>query len=291
MPLAWITGAGGLIGSHLLHAAAACAPGWEVRGLTRAQLELTDFPSVRRLFAQDKPELILHCAALSKTPACQQNPALTRKLNVEVTELLAGLAAEIPFIFFSSDLVFDGRKGNYVETDQVGPLSVYAETKVAAEQIVLRNPRHTVFRTSLNYGISPTGDRSFNEELGRAWQGGKSIRLFTDEFRCPIPASVTAQAVWSLVSQNRPGLYHLAGSERLSRWQIGQLLAARFPQLHPRIEPASLREYQGPPRTPDTSLYCASLQKLLPFRLPAFGAWLAEHPQQVQAIQSGDGGE
>jgi dTDP-4-dehydrorhamnose reductase len=179
--------------------------------LTRHQLDLTDFNSVRRLFADDKPQLILHCAALTKTPACAQNPPLARKLNVEVTDVLAGLAAEIPFVFFSTDLVFDGNKGNYLETDPVNPLNVYAETKVAAEQIVLRNPRHTVIRTSLNFGDSPTGDRSFNEELSLAWKGGKTLRLFTDEFRCPIAAVATAQAVWSLVAQNRPGLYHLAG--------------------------------------------------------------------------------
>src|SRR6266446_764409 len=238
----WVTGAGGLIGSHLARTAATFHPDWEIRGLSRADLDLTDFKTVHRHFAQDKPQMIIHCAALTKTPACQQNPALARILNVEVTEMLAELAGEIPFVFFSTDLVFDGRKGNYLETDSVNPLNVYAETKVAAEQVVLRNPRHTVIRTSLNFGDSPTGDRSFAEELRMAWKGGKTLHLFTDEFRCPLPAVVTAQAVWSLVARNRPGLYHLAGSERLSRWEIGRLLAARWPQFTPRLEPASLRE-------------------------------------------------
>ena len=278
MPLAWITGAGGLIGSYLVRTALAVAPGWEVGGLTRAGLDLTDFKAVRQRFAQDKPRLIIHCGALTKTAACQQNPALARALNVEVTQLLAELAAEIPFVFFSTDLVFDGRKGNYVETDAVSPLNTYAETKAAAEQIVLRNPGHTVIRTSLNFGDSPTGDRSFGEELRLAWQAGKTLQLFTDEFRCPIPAVVTAQAVWSLIAQNQPGLYHLAGSERLSRWQIGQLLAARWPHLKPRLEAASLRGYQGPPRSPDTSLNCAKLQPFLTFRLPAFSQWLGMQP-------------
>src|ERR1700730_13070589 len=97
----WITGAGGLIGSHLLSAAASFAPGWEIRGLIRAHLDLTDFNAVRRLFAQSQPELIIHCAGLTKTPASQQHPMLARKFNVEVTEALAALAAEIPFVFFS----------------------------------------------------------------------------------------------------------------------------------------------------------------------------------------------
>src|SRR5438552_989461 len=270
----WITGAGGLIGNYLAPSAPRAAPRWQIADLTRPRLDLTDFARLRQLVGHEKPQLILHCAALTKTGACQQNPTLAHKLNVEVTRLLAELVAEIPFIFFSSDLVFDGRKGNYIETDAVNPLNVYAETKVAAEKIVLRNPRHTVIRTSLNMGRSPTGDRSFSEEFRQACAAGKTLRLFSDEFRCPIPAIITAQAAWSLVAADRPGLYHLAGSERLSRWQIGQLLAARWPELHPRLEPASVRDYQGPPRSPDTSLNCGRIQELLPFHLPGLTEWL-----------------
>jgi len=280
MVLAWITGAGGLIGSALVRTAASFAPGWQARGLQRTQLDLTDVRAVGEFFRRDKPGLLIHCAGLTKTPLCQQDPALARKLNVEVTARLAELAANIPLIFFSTDLVFDGRKGNYDETDSPNPLNVYAETKLAAERIVLANPRHTVLRASLNGGASPTGDRGFNEEMRRAWQAGKTLKLFTDEFRCPIPAAVTAQAVWSLAAQAQPGLYHLAGGERLSRWQIGRLLAGRWPQLNPRLEVASLDDYEGPPRSPDTSLNSGKIQKLLPFPLPGLTDWLAAHPEE-----------
>jgi dTDP-4-dehydrorhamnose reductase len=114
--------------------------------------------------------------------------------------------------------------------------------------------------------------------MRRAWQAAQKMKLFTDEFRSPIPAEVTARALWELAGHNLPGLYHVAGSERLSRWQIGQLLAARWPQLKPRIEPGSLKEYSGAPRAPDTSLNCAKAQKLLSFPLPGLTAWIAAHP-------------
>jgi dTDP-4-dehydrorhamnose reductase len=200
---------------------------------------------------------------------------------VDVTQRLAELASNVPFIFFSSDLVFDGRLGYYDESAAVSPLGVYAQTKIAAEKIVLANPQHTVVRTSLNGGISPTGDRGFNEQLRRAFRDGRKLTLFTDEFRSPIPAVVTAQAVWELAAQNRPGLYHLAGSERLSRWQIGQLLAARWPQFQPTIEPESLVTYRGAPRSPDTTLNCAKIQKLLSFPLPRLSEWLPANPGDV----------
>lgn len=277
---AWMTGAHGLIGSQFVRTAPSYAPDWNVRGLTRADFDLTDFPGVRQAFAKEKPQLIIHCAALSRSPACQADPVLAHKLNVDVTANLAELAAGIPFFFFSSDLVFDGRLGNYDESASPNPLSVYAETKVAAERIVLGNPRHTVIRASLNGGVSPTGDRGFNEEMRRAWQQSRSLKFFIDEFRTPIPAAVTARAVWELAARDEPGLYHVAGSERLSRWQIAQLIAARWPQLHPKLEAASLKDYEGAPRPADASLNCAKVQKLLSFRLPGLTDWLAANPNE-----------
>ena len=280
LPVAWITGAGGLIGNYLVQTALEFAPTRCVHGLTRAQLDLLDFSAWRRAIREERPELIIHCAAMCKSPDCQAQPELARRINVEATARLAELAADIPFVFFSSDLVFDGRKGNYIETDPVGPLSVYAETKVAAERIVLANPLHTVIRTSLNGGTSPPGDRGFNEQIRLAWQSSHTLKLFTDESRCPIPAVVTAQATWELVNKNQAGLFHVAGGERLSRLQIGQLIAARWPQLNPKFEAAVTKDYPGAPRPADSSLNCAKAQKLLSFPLPGLTEWLAAHSNE-----------
>jgi len=201
-------------------------------------------------------------------------------MNVEVTQHLAQLAASIPFVFFSTDLVFDGQKGCYVETDSVNPLSVYAETKAKAEQVVLPNPRHTVVRVAINAGVSPAGNRSFTEDMRLAWARGETLRLFTDEFRCPLPASMTARAVWEIVGRNQAGLYHLGGSERLSRWEIGQLLKKRWPDPPAKIEATSVKDFQGPPRPADTSLDCSKLQALLSFPLPGLTRWLEENPDE-----------
>jgi dTDP-4-dehydrorhamnose reductase len=274
----WITGAGGLIGSYLVRLAEKYAPNCQAIPLARADLDLCDFAAVERRFRAERPRLIIHCAAMSKTPDCQADPAGARRINVEASAHLAELAAEADFIFFSTDLVFDGQKGNYLETDAVNPLSIYAETKLAAEAIVTRNPRHIVVRTSLNSGASPSGRSGYNEQFRAAWKEGKTLRLFHDEFRSPISAAATARALWELAAQPRGGLWHLAGTERLSRLHIGQLLAQRHPELSARLESASLREYQGAPRPPDTSLNCAKLQERLTFRLPGLTEWLRENP-------------
>jgi dTDP-4-dehydrorhamnose reductase len=276
-PIAWVTGAGGLIGSHLASGQKSSAA-WNVIGLARADLDLTDAEALTRRFRAESPALVIHCAANSSSVECEKSPALARIQNVEVTARLAELCADTQFIFLSTDLVFDGQKGNYTELDSVSPLGVYAETKVAAEQIVLATPRHTVVRTSLNGGVSPKRNRGFDEQARNAWLAGQKLRLFTDEYRSPIDASVTACAIWELAAANATGLFHVAGAERLSRFALGQILATRWPELNPRIEAASLKEYRGAPRPPDCSLNCAKAQTLLSFPLMRYSEWRSQSP-------------
>jgi dTDP-4-dehydrorhamnose reductase len=275
----WITGAGGLIGSNIVRLAGKYAPTAKPIPLTRADFDLTDFKTVERRFLADRPRLIIHCAAMSKTGDCQSQPTLARRINIEATAHLADLAADSNFIFFSTDLVFDGQKGSYIETDAVNPLSLYGETKIAAEAIVTRNARHTVVRTSINSGASPNGQSGYNEQFRAALAEGKTLRLYHDEYRSAISAAATARAIWELAAHPPGGIWHLAGSERLSRLQIGRLLALRHPELNARIESCSLREHQGPPRPADVSLNCAKLQARLKFRLPALTEWLRENPE------------
>jgi len=278
--LAWITGANGLIGNYLVQTAPRFAPHWRVRALTREQFDLLDFKKVESEFEKDKPQLIIHCAAISAVGEAQKNLALARRVNVEVTKLLAELSAEIRFVFFSTDLIFDGRKGNYVETDVPNPLHIYGETKSAAEQIVLKNPKHLVVRTSLNYGASRAGNRSFNEQLRLALQSGRGMTLFTDEFRNPVPAVETARAVWDLAEKNCAGIYHVAGAEKLSRWQIGELLVNRWPEIKMKIESGSAKDFPGPPRALDTSLDISKAQKVLSAPLPSLSEWLVGNPNE-----------
>jgi len=281
MKLAWITGAGGLIGNYLVQVAPQFAPQWRVRALTRGDFDLLDFATVGREFERDRPQLVIHCAAVTTVAGAQANPARARQMNVEVTKLLAELAAGIQLVFFSTDLVYDGRQGNYAETDAPNPLHLYGETKAAAEEIVLRNPRHLVVRTSLNAGVSRAGNRSFNEQLRLALEAEPGTVLFTDEFRCPIPAVETARAVWELANKSRAGLFHVAGAERLSRWQIGQCLVKRRPELAAKIKPGSARDFPGPPRALDTSLNIARAQGILSAPLPGLTGWLAANPDEA----------
>ena len=276
---AWVTGAGGLIGRYLAETKTAGAEQFQIIPLTRTMLDLTDFAAVENRFRAEQPTLVIHCAAMSKSPDCQANPSLARKINVEATTHLAALAAEVDFVFFSTDLVFDGRKGNYTETASVNPLSIYGETKVEAEQIILENSRHTVIRTSLNSGVTQKHN-AYNEQMQAGWKNGQTLKLFFDEFRSPIPAAVTARATWELAGQQPLRVVSFGGKRALSRLAIGELSASRHPELKPRIETCSLREYQGAPRPADTSLNTSKIQKILSFPLPGLTQYLRDHPEE-----------
>ena len=275
----WITGANGLIGNYLVQTAPQFAPRANVLAVTRKDFDLLDFAAAERAFKKDSPQLVIHCAAISTVGDAQKNPVLARRVNVEAAKFLAELAAEIQFIFFSTDLVFDGRKGNYTESDAANPLHVYGGTKLAAEEITLKNPRHLVVRTSLNGGVSRAGNRAFNEQLRQSLAAaGQGMTLFTDELRCPLPAVETARAVWDLAEKKCAGIFHIAGAEKLSRLQIAELLLPHWPEIKTEIKSGSAKDFPGPPRALDTSLDISKAQKVLSQPLPGLGEWLAKNP-------------
>jgi dTDP-4-dehydrorhamnose reductase len=279
-PRVVVTGAAGLIGEYVMRSAPRWASGWDVQGLTRAAFDLTNLTAVERAWALLQPNAVVHCAALSRTKECEQDPQLARRVNVEATAHLAQLCKDIPFIFLSSGEVFDGRGGWYQEDDRPTPMNVYGKTKVEAEQHVLQNPRHTVVRIVLTAGTSQHGNRSFVEDMCRIAMAGKTVTLYADEFRCPLPAGVIARALWELVQRDRPGLYHLGGSERLSRWEIGEALLSWYPELNGRLVKGSSRDHQGAPRPADLSLNCEKLQRLLSFPIAGFRSWLGSRTRR-----------
>lgn len=278
-PLVLVTGAAGLIGQYMIRTAARWAPKWDVRGLTQQDADLTNVSRVTDLYRALKPQAVIHCAALSRTKDCEQHPDQARLVNVTATAHLATLAKDVPFFFLSSGEVFDGKRGWYEEEDEARPINVYGKTKLEAEHTILLNPRHTAVRIVLTAGTSQSGERGFVEEMCRVAKAGRQVTLFEDEYRCPLPAGVIARALWELLDLERPGLYHLGGRDRLSRWEIGQVLVRWYPELSGRLQSSTARSYTGSPRPVDLSLRCDKIQRLLSFQIPGFRSWLTSRTE------------
>jgi dTDP-4-dehydrorhamnose reductase len=276
----WVTGSGGLIGSYVVGEASVGLP-IEVVPLNRQNLDLLDFHAVRERFELDRPDGIIHCAAIANTGICERDAALAQQMNCEVSALLSSLVEKGSFVFVSTDIVFDGSRGNYLEDDSCSPINVYGRSKRDAELRVLENPLHCVIRLSLNGGTSPTGDRGFNEVIRGAFSRGETVTLFSDEYRQPIPAQVTAKILWQALLERWSGIFHLGGAERMSRFEIGQLLAERWGGLNPRVVASSLRDFAGGKRAPDTSMNCEKIQQRLNFPIPGLRKWLRDHPDEI----------
>ena len=260
-----ITGASGFLGWNLCQIARV---DWEVHG-TYSQhpieisdvklhsIDLTDLEVVQRQIDNIAPDAVIHTAAASQPNFCQKNPELSYRINVTTSRQLAKICfdAKIPFVFTSTDLVFDGTKAPYKETDPVTPLNIYGEQKVAAEREILAvYTRATICRMPLMFGIAPPTVTSFIQPWIKSLRAGESLKLFVDEFRTPVSA-ITAAKGLLLVLQIYPGTINLGGKERLSRYEFGLLLAEVFGFDSSLLSPIYQKDLQmAAPRAADVSL-------------------------------------
>jgi dTDP-4-dehydrorhamnose reductase len=222
-----ITGATGRLGAYLLR-------DLRGRGLDviawggRSAVDLCDPDAPAAAFRQVNPDLVVHTAAVSSVEECERDPALARQANADATQRLAKLAAaaRARFVFTSTDLVFDGDRGGYRETDPATPRSTYGATKLAAERAALAAPGAAVVRLSLLYGPGLAGRRSFFDHLVSEITGGRPVRLFADEWRTPLAYPAAAAGLIDVALSEFTGLLHLGGPERMSRLEMGLRLAA-----------------------------------------------------------------
>lgn len=260
-----ITGAAGFLGRRLVRAArnnymiAAHARTNKI-GLQADRIiaaDLTEPDAARRIFDAAEPGAIIHAAAMASPNFCEDEPEKSLAVNVESAAILANLAQEskIPFVFISTDLVFDGTEPPYSEADSPSPVSVYGSHKAMAEEAVLSfNPDAAVARMPLMFGALP-GSTSFLEPMLEAMSAGREIPLFVDEFRTPISGKTAAEGILMLLESGYGGLLHLGGRERSSRLEIGRKAAQAAGIENPRIREVRQRDVPMPaPRPADVSL-------------------------------------
>jgi dTDP-4-dehydrorhamnose reductase len=268
-----ITGASGFLGWNLCQIARSA---WEVHGsyfqhpieissvdlpsLAKPilwSIDLTDLDAVKYAIDTIAPDAVIHTAAASSPNFCQANPDKSYQINVTASQKLAQLCcdANIPFVFTSTDLVFDGTKAPYQETDPVAPINLYGEQKIAAEREILAvYPRASICRMPLMFGIAPPNATSFIQPWIKALRSGENLKLFVDEFRTPVSA-MTAAAGLLLALRVAPGTINLGGKERLSRYEFGLLLAEVFGFDRSLILPIYQKDLQMiAPRAADVSL-------------------------------------
>jgi dTDP-4-dehydrorhamnose reductase len=198
--------------------------GHELIGMTRAELDVSDERSVARAFERAEPEAVLNCAAWTDVDGAESHPEEAHAVNTRGAGNLAAAAAAagVALVHVSTDYVFDGearrdRAGApraYLESDPTGPRSVYGQSKLAGERLVLdSSPRHTVVRSSWLFG---TGGRNFADTMLRLAGERDAVEVVTDQVGCPTWTGHLAPALLGLLERGVSGLAHLAGGGHVS---------------------------------------------------------------------------
>ncbi len=281
----------GVVNDHPLQMAA--LPAGKVFDIFQA--DLTTPGTLKLIIEKIRPDWIIHCAALANLDACESNPALAHRLNAEVPGELAALAASsgAQLIHISTDAVFDGKKGDYDETDLPNPLSIYAHSKLDGEQRVLdANPEAAVARVNL-HGWSISGKRSLAEFFFYNLQARKSVLGFTDVYFCPVLANDLAPIFIAMLSKGLKGLYHTVSSECLTKYDFGLRIARKFGLDENLIRPSSVEEAGlKAPRSPLLTLRTDKLSQALGVVLPTispgierlFQLYQQAYPQMLQGF-------
>ncbi|KOR34162.1 MULTISPECIES: SDR family oxidoreductase [Planktothricoides] len=229
-----------------------------IPGVNLSQFDLTNYQELKHLFQEVKPDAVIHAAAASQPNFCQNHPQISQEINVTVSANIAGLCAdaEIPCVFTSTDLVFDGLNPPYQETDSVCPVSFYGEQKVMAENAMLsRYPLTAICRMPLMFGNGGPVAESFIQPMLAKLQAGEELSLFMDEFRTPVSGKTAAEGLLLAVENQWQGIIHLGGKERISRYDFFRLLVEVRKLESAKLKPCLQKNVQmSAPRPPDVSL-------------------------------------
>lgn len=181
-------GATGQVARELLRQAPAHAV--QLKALSRAEADLADPEAAARHVRAEKPDLVILAAAYTAVDQAESEPGLAHEINGEAPAAIARACAEVgaALVHFSTDYVFDGRKGGpYREDDPTGPLSVYGASKLSGERMALAAcPRTTILRTS--WVVSAHG-KNFVKTMLRLAREGQPLRVVDDQFGRPTAAA------------------------------------------------------------------------------------------------------
>ncbi len=234
----FITGGSGLLGQYLnielskkheiltqyLSNIGNCASYNNVR------LSITDYQQLEKIFSFFKPEAVIHTAAVSNPEKADQFSAdEVYDINVNATIKLAELCSQYnsKLIYLSTDLVYAGYRGSYLREDaKLIPISLYAETKLMGEVKIKETfDNYLILRAALLMGFGLNHSKNNFHLMFENLVNKKPVNLFVDQYRTPLALHDSARIIGSIIEKNINGeIINLAGTERLSRYELGEIL-------------------------------------------------------------------
>lgn len=285
LPLARIlvTGAGGMLGQDVVRVAREA--GHEVVGLARAQLDVTDPTAVSHAVEQARPAAVVNCAAWTNVDAAESDPDGARAVNAEAAGHVARAtaAAGARLVHVSTDYVFDGDRPAdappYVESDTIGPRSVYGITKLEGEQAVAAaGGSHAIARTSWLYGA---GGPNFAATMLRLAGERDEVTVVDDQIGCPTATAHLARGLVALAAGDAAGaegVVHLAGGGAPVSWHGFATEIFRQAGVACRVLPCTTAEM--PRRAPRPAFSALASERPEAPRLPDWRQGLTDYLQE-----------
>ena len=178
------------------------------------QADLKDEQKIARIVKESSPDVIVHLASLTDVDLCERNPDLANLINAIATHVLARecYKAGSHLVYISTDYVFDGHRGSYMEEDQPNPVNTYGRSKLAGEEFtLLASETFCVARTSVVYGWGRESRPNFGSWIYSELKAGRSIKVVDDRYSSPTLNSQLARMLLEVAERRLSGTIHLAG--------------------------------------------------------------------------------
>ncbi|HHV55856.1 MAG TPA: SDR family oxidoreductase [Firmicutes bacterium] len=290
-----VIGASGLVGSHLYRIArrsgsAVVGTYWSHPLPGLRFLDIRESDAVERLLEEFDPEVIYLPAARPNVDWVEEHPAESRLVNVEgplqLIRLLRGSRRKL--VYYSSDYVFDGEAGPYDESDVPHPINEYGRQKLAVERAIQENlDLWLILRVTVVYGWEQEG-KNFAQRALRVLRAGGTVKAPTDQLGNPTYASNLAEASRELALRGFVGLFHLAGPERVSRYEFARELARVFELNEERVLPVKTSELNQKAKRPlNAGMVVTKAQAVLNVRLLGYKEGLSQMKSEVLYCDDG----
>ena len=282
-----IIGGSGMIGSHLTNACK--SQGYETISTYFEKmpssdyqffLDITDREKTIQLIGEQNPDTVFLASALTNVDLCEKNFEIAKSTNVTGTQnVIDGCKkTNSKLVYFSTSAVFDGKKIKYSESDETCPVNNYGITKVLSEELIKNSKLpFLIIRTDQPYGWTEKWQRT-NSVL-RIIDNLKNNNVFneiTDWYNNPTYIPDMIISIMELIKQNSSGIYHIAGSDFLSRYDCATLVAEVFNLDKNLLKKINSSELNLPAKRANVNLDTEKLFNKIGMRIPSFKQGLSK---------------
>lgn len=245
-----IVGASGFIGYHLFEE---FSKHYQTAGTfyihpanNFIHLDVKDKAEINEVLVSFSPDVIIYSAYNPNVEYCETHSEVTREVNVKGTSNIIEIVKKIKtkFIFFSSDYIFDGKKGPYLEEDKPNPINVYGKQKLESEELIRERLKdYLIIRTTVVYGWERNG-KNFIMQMIYTLRNGETMKVPEGQFGTPTYVKNLCIATKELMKKNKVGIYHVAGKDLIDRYNFARIAAKVFALDENLLIPVSSGEFR-----------------------------------------------